>query len=442
MKNQLFIFLLFIYCSAPIEFPIPSVVYGEPSVEVNSSIQIIWERVQQSETGFIQFENLESELWIEGYVTSSDAGGNFYKELYIQDMPRNPTRGIRFLLDQTALHALTPKGTKVYLLLNGLGAGMHQGVLSIGSYEADGIANLPKPLLSKHLKRSNQNIDIEPLQINLNELSPNLLGLYVQLESVQFSSAEQGKSFSAEAFDDFDGERWLVSCVDFRSLILSSSTFSKFKSVLVDSLSGSVNGILTRDYFNEKNLLKINYTEEINFQDSRCDFYFEENFEQQTLGLFVKEGWLNWIEQGSKYWEVYEDKNSLGQSLQLGSFRSKDKKTICWLITPQLEFETLTNPHFGFRTSTSFYDKSKLEIFYSSNFIGNVDQIKNATWRSFPVKTASNLENDQLWVDSGEISLSELKSPIHFAFRYTGSGKAAEDGTFELDDIRLYEKPE
>lgn len=441
MKKLALIFLIFIECDSTIQFPIPSNTNTEISVEVNSSIQVIWERVQQSETGFIQFEASENELWVEGYVTSSDAAGNFYKELYIQDSPKDPKRGLRFLVDKTALHNLAPKGSKVYIRLNGLGAGIHQGVLSLGTYEADGVASLPAPLIEQHLKRTNEVFELEALPTDLNELSPNLVGLYLQLESVQFSSSEQGKSFSSEAFDDFDGERWLVSCAEYRSLILSSSTFSKFKSVLIDSLSGSIKGILTRDYFNEKNIFKINHPEEIQFQNSRCDPYFEENFESEPLGKFEKEGWINWIEKGSKYWEVYEDENSLGQSLQIGSYRSGDAKTISWLITPELKFESLQNPQFGFRTSTSFLDKSELEVFYSYNFNGAIDQIKEASWKPLNAIIATEQENDRLWIDSGEIALTAFNRPVYIAFRYSGSGKTAEDGTFELDDIRLYEKP-
>ena len=218
------------------------------------------------------------------------------------------------------------------------------------------------------------------------------------------------------------------------------STFSKFKSVIVDSLSGSVRGILTRDYFNEKNLLKINHPEEIDFVNSRCDPHFEENFEAVTLGRFEGKGWINWIEKGSKYWEVYEDENSLGQSLRIGSYRSRDQKTLSWFITPKLEFGGLNNPYFGFRTSTSFFDKSKLEVLYSSDFSGNMNQIKKATWKALTATIASDQNNDQLWIDSGEIPLNNLGNSIYVAFRYSGSGKTAEDGTFELDDIRLYEK--
>ena len=42
-----------------------------------------------------------SSLVLKGYVVSSDATGNFYKEFYLQDEPSNPTSAIRLLVDIT-----------------------------------------------------------------------------------------------------------------------------------------------------------------------------------------------------------------------------------------------------------------------------------------------------------------------------------------------------
>jgi len=437
MKNIFFLLVIFLGCNPSIEFPVPeSVAFEVP--EVNTSIQSVWERVQQSESGFIRFEETENPLWLSGYVTSSDDTGNFYKELYLQDDFQNPKRALRLLLDQTALYTFAPFGTKVFVHLNGLGAGIHQGVLSLGSYEADGVALLPAPLIKTHVKRSENREKIQPIPLRISEINPDQIGLSVALEGVQFSKSELGKTFAGEAFDEFDGERWLEDCIDFRSIIVSSSVFSKFKSVLVDSLKGELSGILTRDFFNEKNLLQINGLEDIHFTESRCDPFFGESFETYPMGRFEGKGWMNWIEKGTQYWEIYEDENSLGQSLRIGSYRSRDEKTLCWLITPKIDLNHLNLPLLSFRTSNAFADKSKLEVFYSNNFEGTPSQIKQANWKLLEVKIASSDDNDVLWIDSGNLSIPN-KNSVHFAFRYTGSGKAAEDGTFELDDVRIFE---
>ncbi len=69
----------------------------------NTSLEAIRERVLQSETGFTLFSAEEDSLWVQAYITSSDHGGNFYKELYLQDQAEMPQFGLRFLIDRTAL---------------------------------------------------------------------------------------------------------------------------------------------------------------------------------------------------------------------------------------------------------------------------------------------------------------------------------------------------
>lgn len=77
-----------------------------------------------------------------------------------------------------------------------------------------------------------------------------------------------------------------------------------------------------------------------------------------------------------------------------------------------------------------------MEFFSSTDFDGNYLNIKKATWKKVNAVIASEDQSDILWVDSGAIPLGN--TPIYFAFRYTGSGKTAQDGTFELDDFRVY----
>ena len=56
-----------------------------------------------------------------------------------------------------------------------------------------------------------------------------------------------------------------------------------------------------------------------------------------------------------------------------------------------------------------------------------------------PAQIAQNDDDARLWIDSGDFSVKEL-GQFHIAFRYTGSGKTASDGTYEIDDIRVFEK--
>ena len=47
-----------------------------------------------------EVNEIESNLVVRGYVSSSDFSGNFYKEFYMQDEIENPTAGIKVSINQ------------------------------------------------------------------------------------------------------------------------------------------------------------------------------------------------------------------------------------------------------------------------------------------------------------------------------------------------------
>ena len=293
--------------------------------------------------------------------------------------------------------------------------------------------------MQTHIIYSNILHPIQSQAINLKDLDESLLGQWVKLEQVQFAAAETGKTFSGEAFDEFDGERRLVQCNDQRSIFMSTSTFADYKSLLLPHQSGSIEGVLTLDYYGEHYRIKINDPSNLNMTAPRCDPYFEESFDHIRLGLFDATNWTNFKQEGSKQWEVYEDAYSLGQSIRMGSYRSGDATTISWLISPKIDPTPLNHPHLAFRTSTSFADNSVLEVFYSTNWTGDISQLQSAQWLPLPARIANKTDNASHWIDSGDIPLT-FGTPFYIAFRYTGSGKSSYDGTYELDDIRVFEK--
>lgn len=148
---------------------------------------------------------------------------------------------------------------------------------------------------------------------------------------------------------------------------------------------------------------------------------------------------INFNQAGTQLWEIYEDENSLGRSIALGSYRSGDSETISWLITPELDVSTLANPVIAFRTSTSFADSSNLSVFVATDWAGDTASLGQDNWMELNVRIAANTDNNALWIDSGDIPI-DFGSKFHLAFRYSGSGKTASDGTYEIDDIRVFTK--
>lgn len=94
---------------------------------------------------------------------------------------------------------------KIFVKLNELGAGMERGVLSLGTYEADGVAPLPQPLVQNQLQRSDEILELTPLKLTIEGLNNATRGLWVQLEDIQFAKSEQGKTFAGL---DFRHIRW------------------------------------------------------------------------------------------------------------------------------------------------------------------------------------------------------------------------------------------
>jgi len=438
-KNIFLICLIFNCCTSPKEELLITSASKIQAFKPNTSIEAIWERVRGSELGFVYFSIEEDSLWFDSYVTSSDISGNFYKEIYLQDHPSNPEFAVRFLIDQSFLSNDYPMGRKLTILLNGLGAGVQNGVVSLGAFEGNSIGNLSFFLKENHIKRTDSTYNILPKTLALSEVDSTNIGQWVRLPNVQLSKAELGRTFAGEAFDSFDGERNLVSCDTYSSLWLSCSTFSDFKSIILPNGTGSVQGVLTRDFFDSKFILKINNPTNIEFQDSRCDPFFEENFESNPLGLFQKAGWTNHTQDGSVFWEVYEDENSLGQSIAIGSYRSGDKVSISWIISPKIDLTPLNNPMVAFRTSVSFADESTLETLVSSDWDGQKESIESATWLPLLATLATKEDDARIFVDSGNLNLNFYGKQLYFAFKYVGSGKTAQDGTFELDDFRIFE---
>ena len=129
---------------------------------------------------------------------------------------------------------------------------------------------------------------------------------------------------------------------------------------------------------------------------------------------------------------------SLGISARMGSFGSGDDSSIGWLITPEIDFEAANGETLTFKTSTRFADESILELLFSSDWNGDPGLITQATWAL--LSDGLIVSNDDFfgdWIFSGIIDLSCVSGSGHIAWRYTGSGDAGSDGTYELDEIEI-----
>ena len=181
------------------DFAIPSIYIEEPNIITNSSITAIKTALQQE---FNTNENLvytfnvneNTPTYVEGYVVSSDATGNFYKKLIIQDKAENPTAGIEIVLNKTSLSETYDIGRKVYVKLDGLSVSYDDGENSyntspmngvagkyvLGILDGDRVDDIPSTSIKNHIIRSSIVATIIPSSISLSDIN----GVHINLSLI------------------------------------------------------------------------------------------------------------------------------------------------------------------------------------------------------------------------------------------------------------------
>ena len=452
--------LLVLSCVPGEEFDLPkSGIIEEVVLETNSDLDAVVNAFFQNPEEVTSFED---EQIMEAYVVSSDESGNFYKELILQDKPENPTAGIAVQINQASYFETFDLGRKVYLKVKGLSIGEMNGVLALGLANGKQIDPIPLARISDYIVRTIEVAEITPLPLNVMEFSDRTENLYIKVEEVQFSkfliNQENPFTFASEANDEFDGERQIESCSGDFPFILSTSTFSNFKSLELPQGSGSLQGILTRDFYDDFFTVYLNHPVDIQFtNDSRCDpevldcglagrignrILFEEDFETyKTNSPIEGNGWTNLVQEGSVTWEAYTstgENASLGNSARVQTSGSGDYKTESWLITPLLNFDLQPREVLEFKTSTSFANHSLLEVLYSNNWDGTPENFYRANWRILSsAYVAQSADHFGDWLSSGRVNLGCATGKGYIAFKYSGSDVAYFDGIYELDDVKI-----
>lgn len=442
-------------CVEDTDYETPQIACVEPVLTGNNvpllNIVTLWV-ANLGESSVYTFDE-DYEDYITVYVTSSDETGNFYKELFVQDSPTEPTIAIKLSIDTQDLYTKYQPGRKLYVYLKGLAVGLNQsGELMIAEANGTGMSDyIRENKAKKNIMRNCDAVAITPLNVDTPiDISGSHLGMYVRFDNVQFDHLLLGTNFT-DPLESFDTHLTINSCIDYSTIKLETSSFADFKNVTIPEGMGSVEGVISRDYGDEFYVLRVNGPEAFSFDGVRCDPNCTYAVAQGTTNLFSEDfeslstndpvsgnGWTNYIEEGTETWEIYTDSNSLGKSARIGSFSSGDASSIAWLITPAIDFDAQDAETFVFQTSNSFSDGSILQLLYSTDWDGAEANITSATWDVFPVGyIVADDEYYVDWFESGIIDLSCEEGVTYFAFKYTGSGVAEFDGTYELDEISI-----
>jgi Family of unknown function (DUF5689) len=450
--------------------------YGIPTPDENKNITIpanqlttfkaLYQRYAQAVNGgnSIAIIGDTEDLYVQGYVVSSDAAGNFFEELIIQNKvddsnpDEDPRLGIRLDINVGSLSDTYEFGRKVYVKLNGLTIGESNGVLTIAKGEDQRLEQIQPFEYRKIVIRTSEVVQMTPKITSLTNLTEADENTFIQLDNMQLNRFQLGATFAGESIDEFDGFRLLESCDSGISIFLQTSTFADFKSVLVPQNKGRIVGVFSRDYGDDFNVIIINSAADVNFGDTeRCDpmelncglassigsgNLFKDNFESQRNNQpIVGNGWTNYIESGSVSWEAFSSTSTnatLGRSARFNSASSGDDSNIGWLITPAINLDAHAGETLRFKTSNSLADSSFLEVLYSQDWDGTQANIATATWGVLSAPyVVKDTDSFVPWFNSGSVDLSCATGIMHIAFKYTGSGQEHFDGVYELDEVSI-----
>ncbi|MDB2462952.1 DUF5689 domain-containing protein [Algibacter sp.] len=460
--------VLFSSCVKDDDYNVPDISFEEPNIPQEQittfkAIKSLYEQAVNAGNSTVVIDD-ETDLYIEGYVVSSDRSGNFFEELIIQNKidgsgtDSDPRLGFRVDINVSSLSDTYQFGQRVYVKMDGLTIGETSGVITIGKGYAVQVEQIQAAEYKDIVIRSNEIATITPKISGLADLNENDENTLIQLENMQLNRFELGATYASDSFDEFDGLRLLESCDSGIQMIMQTSTFSDFKTLIVPQGQGSVRGIYSRDFRDDFNVLVVNSSADVNFDsETRCDpleltcgiastfgsgSILYEDFESQSNNRpIVIDGWTNYIEMGTEAWEGYSSTSSnasLGRSARFQSSSSGDLSNIGWLITPAINLDAQDGETLRFKTSNSLADSSYMEVLYSLDWDGIETNITNATWgvlsAAYVVKDSDSFSE---WFNSGNVDLSCITGVIHIAFKYTGSGQDTFDGIYELDEISV-----
>ena len=373
-----------------------------------------------------------TEKYTVGYVVSSDEGGNFYKQLVIQDAPENPTAAIVVQVDKNPMFTQYEFGRKVFVKLNGLTVGEGNGVLQLGRLDGDEIGRIPSTLVQDYIIRTDEVATIVPKEVTISEFSEALESQYIRLNDMQFNSnlvVGNTTTFASESNDSFDGERLLESCATGSSVILSTSTFSDFKGLPLPANRGSIDGVLTRDYFDDFYTIYINTPEAINFDnDLRCDPLFEDDFSAGNL-----DKWTPYNVTGTQEW-YYNTFGNPDDSATMSGYAGGAQTNEDWLISLPIDLSNTPSAFLTFQT-VKRYNGNDIEVFYATDYNGG-DPTTDGTWVALSPTLDTNTGSWSSWTDSGSLDLSAAAGGnVFIAFKYTSTSSAA--ATWEADNVKV-----
>ena len=189
------------------------------------------------------FDKITDDLIIEGTVVMDDRSGNYYKTLVIQDA----SGGIEVKFNDGYLYNSYPVGRKMYIRCQDLILTDYNKLTQLtGSTVEQGgqLSDVGITLAQVRSKVVKGPIGAPPAPkvLNIADLNASHISTLVQLQNVQFSSADANKTY-ADPVTKYSLNRTIEDCSK-KQIILRSSGYADFAGALTPTGNGTITGIM------------------------------------------------------------------------------------------------------------------------------------------------------------------------------------------------------
>jgi len=394
---------------------------------------------------------------IEGYVVSSDEGGNFYKSFYVQAV--DGSKGYNLSVDEVNLYTKNfEPGKKVFLKLKGLayanptsfGVGLIFGAPPTEQYAVNRLATLEYP---KHLIASCDAVSEDAIvrKITLAQVADAYLNTLVEIDNVQFTDEAAGGTYDSNREDDYDSSIYVTDGA--KTLTIRTSRFANFAGRKVPTGKGKIRGVLTK--YNSTFQIIMRTERDANMPNPRVDYTpaligsnstvfpgtVNETFESY-ISSPSQTNFPNYINDagvGSRYFEVKTF--SSNKYIQMTSFSSGGANNT-YLFVP-VNLTTANN--LSFKTNMGFWNGAVLKVYYvlATNYtpgaIVDTSKMVNIT-SNFTIPTTPTSGYGTTFTSSGVYAIpTSVTGNGYFVFEYAGNANAfpAVTTTLQLDNITV-----
>lgn len=244
LKSIFFVALtaaVFTSCVNDDDYSIPNLECNEPVITDSiKSVESIYNQATSVATLY------EGKHAIEGYVVSSDKGGNFYKVIYMNSA--DGEIGFSVAVNQADLFIDYGVGRKVIIKLNGLYTQIRNNTLQIGALYNGNVGQIATTEYKKTLVRSCDVLEESALvnELTLADVNDSNLGKLIEFNGVQFNDAALGQNYYNPS-NVLGGEtNLIITDATGATLIFRTGQYAEYAGTPVSSKSGKIRGILTK----------------------------------------------------------------------------------------------------------------------------------------------------------------------------------------------------